>query len=595
MLNKREKIKAPKLSSEVLKFSFSERTPLSKEYPTTLPRLPQSTEQLHVAAWENVTSEKNSAGAGGIGESLNAASAQGFTFPYSQALLEEALKPEGITFSTKVAAVLTPARYAAALQWDIAHRLRSNPGVTPIIRARWHTAEEYVAAAAALQDDRAPVKSQWHIRLLNETGLALVSATQESLADDQGHRLPYPFALPSPLELLQSAFGDEYASKELATEQAGMRTKPLEAPEGNWPAAAVTDKPSARRSSADFKRTRETSSKLLRWVPFGLARIPAATIGMTNELAMGAPAGDASAAELQDNEQLFVEALSKSLPRRWLEAPDGRRLVIVLNDHIADCRNLLHLAASFSSGGTPVFVKDSEGLDPRKLLARLKGERIAGKKVAFIIFALGETEMLPMNAAFLDRAVLRVPKASDIKAFLARKEEEAAKEWETQKEEQEEMRYHMEKREAHLSELEGFTETKQETVTNLATNEQGSEWNGQNKNDFSENGQQAPVLALDPFDEYVLRFNYTEVSDLNSYAEALALELREEPLETTIRGDSHRVAIMVLAEPPETEAQLGTTWMRLNRLIHMAIAVSVIVGLLCCLCMWRLMLLLKRR
>lgn len=91
---------------------------------------------------------------------------------------------------------------------------------------------------------------------------------------------------------------------------------------------------------------------------------------------------------------------------------------------------------------------------------------------AFIIFALGETEMLPMNAAFLDRAVLRVPKASDIKAFLARKEEEAAKEWETQKEEQEEMRYHMEKREAHLSELEGFTETKQETVTNLATNEQ---------------------------------------------------------------------------------------------------------------------------
>lgn len=97
MLNKREKIKAPKLSSEVLKFSFSERTPLSKEYPTTLPRLPQSTEQLHVAAWENVTSEKNSAGAGGIGESLNAASAQGFTFPYSQALLEEALKPEGIS------------------------------------------------------------------------------------------------------------------------------------------------------------------------------------------------------------------------------------------------------------------------------------------------------------------------------------------------------------------------------------------------------------------------------------------------------------------------------------------------------------------
>lgn len=63
---------------------------------------------------------------------------------------------------------------------------------------------------------------------------------------------------------------------------------------------------------------------------------------------------------------------------------------------------------------------------------------------------------------------------------------------------------------------------------------QGSELNGQNKPDFSENEQQAPVLALDPFDEYVLRFNYTEVSDLNSYAEALALELREEPLETTI-------------------------------------------------------------
>lgn len=33
------------------------------------------------------------------------------------------------------------------------------------------------------------------------------------------------------------------------------------------------------------------------------------------------------------------------------------------------------------AGGTPVFVENSGGLDPRKLLMRLKDERIRGKKM----------------------------------------------------------------------------------------------------------------------------------------------------------------------------------------------------------------------
>ncbi|CDJ45836.1 hypothetical protein, conserved [Eimeria brunetti] len=209
------------------------------------------------------------------------------------------------------------------------------------------------------------------------------------------------------------------------------------------------------------------------------------------------------------------------------------------------------------SGGTPVFVESSEGLDPRNLLMRLGDERIAGRKMcafskirlpdivlkfmscrlasAFVLFALGESELVPMNSAFLDRAVLRVPKADDIKSFLKRKQEEAAEELEYEREELKEMQGRMEARKEHLL---------------------GS-------------------------------------SFLVFLREGFGREWSTRSLKS--KGEPHRVAVMILSDPPETATELGPAWVRLNRLIHMAIAISMFVGLLCCLCMWRLMLLLKQR
>lgn len=46
---------------------------------------------------------------------------------------------------------------------------------------------------------------------------------------------------------------------------------------------------------------------------------------------------------------------------------------------------------------------------------------------------------------------------------------------------------------------------------------------------------EVPVFILNPFDEYVLRFNYTEVADVKDYAEALAAELKTVPLSVTIK------------------------------------------------------------
>ncbi|CDI86262.1 hypothetical protein, conserved [Eimeria praecox] len=546
-------------------------------------------------AQRNLELVDSSSDTGVFGESLSAASAQAFSIPFAQGPQKEALKLQGTALHPELAAVLTPARYSASLQRGIIARLRSNPGVTPIIRARWHTAEQYVAAASALRDDRAPVKTQMPSQFFREKGFALVPATQESLTDEKGNPLPYPFSLPTPFQLLQSAFGNGYAVKELATDQFHSTEPSLGDPSSGRGSSALAGAESSSHSPRfEANQTREATSAFLRWIPFGLTRISSAA-EVVGELPAHGQAGKVTLFEPPESEELFVKALSRALPRRWLKAPDGRRLVIVLNDQITECRSLLHLAVNSLGGGTPVFVENSEGLDPRKLLMRLSDERIDGKRIAFLLFALGESEILPMNAAFLDRAVLRVPKADDIKSFLKRKEEEAAEELVFEKEELEEMRQHMERRKEHLLELDGGEKAAKMDEASITLQQKDSESSGQLGDYIQKSVKQAPVLVLNPFNEYLLRFNYTEVSDLTNYAEALATELRNEPLEISIGGESHRVAVMILSEPPETETELGSAWVRLNRLIHVAIAISVIVGLLCCLCMWRLMLLLKQR
>lgn len=114
--------------------------------------------------------------------------------------------------------------------------------------------------------------------------------------DDQGTRLPYPFSLPTPHQLLQSAFGEEYALQELG---------------------------SGATSPSAVSHTSGVVSNYLRWVPFGLSRklLGSSEMGLDSNLQSGANAFNAS--YFQDNEQIFLNALSQQLPQRWLKAPDG--------------------------------------------------------------------------------------------------------------------------------------------------------------------------------------------------------------------------------------------------------------------------------
>lgn len=145
-----------------------------------------------------------------------------------------------------------------------------------------------------------------------------------------------------------------------------------------------------------------------------------------------------------------------------------------------------------------MFVEDAEAVDPRKMLLRLKGERIDGKKMCFcthlestfasrttifractgdgfrlsgyadacrvfVILAIGGSVLVPLDFAFFDRAVLRVPKEHDIRAFLKRKESEAEAAWAAEKEDLKELRDHLRKREQQLVELEAGFQTTRET------------------------------------------------------------------------------------------------------------------------------------
>ncbi|KAL8273894.1 hypothetical protein Esti_002217 [Eimeria stiedai] len=592
-----------------------------------------------------------------LDEGFSGVNAQQFPSSLASGLGKDSPKVSREIVHNKIAGVLTPKLFREDIRRAISEQLDAYPGTTPVIRARWHKTEQYVAAAASLRDDRgmsfcyvvlaeyASVTVHRPGNILSASTLTLLPATQESVVDAKGHRLPYPFILPTPAQLLKSAFGEEYAVAELGPESTSSLTGEAQAEE---------DATTEQRSDSDaqdevhprtpYREThfRKAASPFLRWVPFGLTRklseydaTSVQATGVERERAAERPKAR------RENEQLFVEALSKELPQKWLEAPDGRRVVIVLNDRIAECRNLMNLALKRSEGGTPVFMEDAEGTTSRKMLFRLKDDRIDGAKIAFVVLAIGNGWQVPLSFAFFDRAVLRVPKADDIKSFLKRKEDEVEAVWTEECQELEQLQNHMIRHKQHLRELEGKPQEAPQDESELSTERQQevvdqdqeiAAWTGTSEESkqstlpplLPETGasgatasaeptalrtecldqlhvhqpkteEDAPVFILNPFEEYVLRFNYTEVSDVRSYAEELASELQGVPLSMTIRGEAHRVAIMILADPPETEAELGPTWGRLDRIIHVAIAVAMIIAMLCCLCMWRLMNLLKQR
>lgn len=286
---------------------------------------------------------------------------------------------------------------------------------------------------------------------------------------------------------------------------------------------------------------------------------------------------------------------------------------------------------------------------------------------AFVVLAIGSQWPVPLEFAFLDRAVLRVPKASDIHTFVQHKQDELQEAWAAETEAAALHREHMRRRRELYAKLQLYYEAPQETEmesgdqqdtetlqgsrdaevhadgasSGVSTDNSGgslqhvTDGDSEYSSDFffpsasAGDDQQEAVFILDPFEEYILRFNYTEVGDPKSYAEALAAELQGVPLSMSIRceyqlvrdsqtklhaadivlyvcmhccvglcsfrGETHRVALMILSEPPEVEADVGPTWARLDKLIHVVLGVSMIVALLCCLCMWRLMHLLKHR
>ncbi|KAL8450658.1 hypothetical protein Emag_003098 [Eimeria magna] len=547
-----------------------------------------------------------------IDEGFSAVNAQQFPSSLASGLGKDSPKVSREGVRNKIAGVLTPKLYREDIRRAIGEHLHAYPGTTPVIRMRWHKTEKYVAAAASLLDDRASVTVHRPGNILSASTLTLLPATQESVVDAKGHRLPYPFILPTAAQLLKSSFGEEYAEAELGSGSASSLTEDAEAEEDS-----ITDQLNGWhaddevRPRAPYREThfRKAASPFLRWVPFGLTRKFTAykqssvqATGVERQVAAEHPEAQ------RENEQLFVEALSRELPQKWLEAPDGRRVVIVLNDRIAECRNLLNLAL---------------------------------KRSAFVVLAIGNSWQVPLSFAFFDRAVLRVPKADDIRSFLKRKEDEAEAVWTEERQELAQVRDHMVRHKQHLLELEGKLQEAPQDQSESSIEKQEKvvdqdqriavlpETSGESKQslvaasslDTGASGvtasteatdlgtgsldqlhshqpkmeENAPVFILNPFEEYVLRFSYTEVSDVRSYAEELAFELQGVPLSMSIRGEAHRVAIMILADPPETEAELGPTWARLDRIIHVVIAVAMIIAMLCCLCMWRLMHLLKQR
>lgn len=152
-------------------------------------------------------------------------------------------------------------------------------------------------------------------------------ATQETPEDEQGRKLPYPFILPTPLQLLQSAFGDAHALSELGLETESVETQQEPTDSEQDPdtrrggAAAAVSNAAGDDHRGDYPSKPRRGSRLrqetpfLRWVPFGLTR--KLSDSGTSEAQPG-PRGDNS-----ENEQVFIDALSRELPKKWLEAPDG--------------------------------------------------------------------------------------------------------------------------------------------------------------------------------------------------------------------------------------------------------------------------------
>ncbi|KFH16585.1 putative transmembrane protein [Toxoplasma gondii MAS] len=434
---------------------------------------------------------------------------------------------------------ITVSLYHKVLAESIDASRRANGGRLPVIHVRWHPQESFVESAAQIFNDEgkpyfyvvAGEYTQTPIRRMGffqTSSVTSVGPLQWPIPKGENGKdtRECPFFLPHLDQLIDSSLNITSASASTFTKTDADDTE-------------------------DSKR--EIENLLLRWIPYGLTRI----------VEHGAQADTLSDGRnhvhVIRTVREFVTALQQKMPESPVKTVDGRDVVVVVNDRRPELELLLERAMDFAPSGTPVIVTDTEAFVPENILPRIRSRSRAGERIHFVVFGIGRYGQLPLNAAFLDRAVLRVPRATDIDAFVQRHSDSSPPEEKS-----------LPKRNSPDDKEESFLPDEEPFAADN-------------------------FLILNPFTEFLMRFNYTEVDNVAGYAEALTRELQHVPITFFYRNETRRVAVVLLTDFPEAESVFLTSLLKLNVIVQVTIAVAMIIGLLACLCMCRMMYLLKSR
>ncbi|CBZ53778.1 conserved hypothetical protein [Neospora caninum Liverpool] len=439
---------------------------------------------------------------------------------------------------------MTVPLYHEALSKSIETSRRTNGGRLPVIHLRWHSQESFVESAAQILNEEGKPYFYVVAGEYTQTPVRRMGFFQSSSVTSLGP-LHWPIPTGENADLRESPFFlprlDQLIDSSLNITSAVAITR------------AETD-----TEAKEHPERRERETLMLRWIPYGLTRIvePGA---QADGLSYGR-----NKAQVIQSVRDFVTALQRKMPNHPVKTVDGREVVVVVNDRRPELELLLGRAMDFAPSGTPVIVTDSEAFAPEAILPRIRLLSRAGERIHFVVFGVGRYGQLPLNAAFLDRAVLRVPRPADIDAFVQRHSDASAA--------------------APAEE----TEPKQTAP------------GGEKKQNSALLSDEAPpasdnFLILNPFTEFLMRFNYTEVDNVAGYAEALTQELRHVPITFFYKNETRRVAVVLLTDFPEAESVFLTSLLKLNVIVQVTIAVAMIIGLLACLCMCRMMFLLKSR
>ncbi|PFH37289.1 hypothetical protein BESB_037470 [Besnoitia besnoiti] len=421
----------------------------------------------------------------------------------------------------------------------------SNRGRVPVLQLRWHSQESFVDSAAHLLDEtgtpyffvvageytQTPVRRMGFFQTSSVTSLGpLQWPTPSGEGED---RRKCPFFLPRVNQLLDSSLNITDSSARTAAETDG----------------------GVEAGGGDTKASR--GNLLLRWIPYGLTRV-------------AEPGAEADSCCPQWRGRFirtvheYVAALQETMPERPLKTIDGREVIVVVNDRRPELELLLQRAMDFAPTGTPVIVTDTEAFEPGTILPRIKLKGPKGEKLHFVVFGVGRYGQLSLNAAFLDRAVLRVPRSADINAFVQRHSDGPLPAADAQT--------------AEIRDRPGRPAAPKESTSDGDTSP--------SRDNF---------LILNPFNEFLMRFNYTEVDSVAGYAAQLTRELQHTPITFVYQNETRRVAVVLLTDFPEAESVFLGSLLKLNVVVQVTIAVAMIIGLLACLCMCRMMFLLKSR